>query len=158
MAGRVGEKDYMTRIQTFVLEHHLTDWVHFLGERSDMELLMRGACALVVPSRYEGFGLCMPEAMFCGCPVIAHDTAGTHEQLENGLQLTGQEIASRFRTPEQLAQCLKEVFIAGANPDMIQRAFNVVNQLYSSESHVAQVHQFYIDIMNEKGGSSGEND
>ena len=134
----------------FVQVHHLQEVVHFLGERPDIEALMQKARALIVPSRYEGFGLCMPEAMFTGCPVIAHDTAGTHEQLDNGLRMTDEEIAYRFSSPEQLAKCME--LLLCASPDVLSamttRAFNVVNQLYTSEAHCEKVFRFYQDILN----------
>jgi glycosyltransferase involved in cell wall biosynthesis/GT2 family glycosyltransferase len=41
----------------------------FLSEL-DLETLLRNAVALCFPSEYEGFGLPVAEAMFCGCPVI----------------------------------------------------------------------------------------
>lgn len=41
--------------------------------------LMRGAVALVYPSRQEGFGLPVAEAMATGCPVIASDLAPIRE-------------------------------------------------------------------------------
>ena len=41
--------------------------------------LYRGALALLVPSRNEGFGLPALEAMACGCPVIAADAGALPE-------------------------------------------------------------------------------
>lgn len=47
--------------------------VRILGKISDAELrqLYQGAKAVVLPSRYEGFGLPLVEAMRLGCPVLA---------------------------------------------------------------------------------------
>ena len=45
----------------------------------EVALLMQGAHVLLQPSRYEGFGLPVVEAMACGCPVIASDIPALHE-------------------------------------------------------------------------------
>jgi glycosyltransferase involved in cell wall biosynthesis len=61
------------------------DGVRALGFVSDDELarLLRGARCLVYPSRYEGFGLPVLEAMRCGTPVVT--SAGTAmEEVADG--------------------------------------------------------------------------
>ena len=59
------------------------DAVIRLGPVSEKRLrtLYRGAIALVYPSLYEGFGLPLVEAMTCGTPVIASNTASMPEVL-----------------------------------------------------------------------------
>lgn len=55
--------------------------VVFLSGIADEEVaaLMQHAAALIQPSRYEGFGLPVVEAMACGCPVVASDIAAIRE-------------------------------------------------------------------------------
>lgn len=56
---------------------------------SDAELdrLYRGAVALVLPSRYEGFGFTPLEAMARGCPVVASDIPAIREISGEGALL-----------------------------------------------------------------------
>jgi alpha-1,3-rhamnosyl/mannosyltransferase len=59
----------------------VTDRVVLLDyvDRADLLALYRGAEALVFPSRHEGFGLPILEAMGCGTPVVAAATTAIPE-------------------------------------------------------------------------------
>ena len=56
------------------------DRIHFLGARSDVRRLLGLVDIYVHPSREEGFGLAVVEAMLAGCPVVA--AAGTGAVIE----------------------------------------------------------------------------
>jgi len=58
-------------------------------ETTELAELYRGADALVLPSRYEGFGLPVVEAMACGTPVVASDDAALREVAGDAAVLAG---------------------------------------------------------------------
>lgn len=68
-----------------------------LGYVPDDELadLYRAAACFVFPSRYEGFGLPLLEAMSCGCPVVAYDNSALPELVRGtgGLVPDGDALA-----------------------------------------------------------------
>jgi len=60
----------------------LENRVAFLGARRDVPDLMRAADVFVLPSRFEGFGLVVAEAMASGTLVVATDAGGVAEVLD----------------------------------------------------------------------------
>lgn len=148
VAGEMPETKYAKQVKKYVEEHSLGPLVVFMGQCSNMNELYRNARALIVPSVFEGFGFCMPEAMNQGCLVIGHDTGGTHEQFNNGLRSEGVSIGIRYNTEAELTNALAEVHSSPDRcyDDMKKRAFRVVNSLYSIESVNMQLYSFYKQI------------
>jgi len=66
---------------------HWFERIEFRGAVAEAELVTRyrRADVVVVPSRYESFGLVAVEAMMHGCPVIVSDIGGLREVVRDGV-------------------------------------------------------------------------
>lgn len=76
--------------------------------------LYRSADAFVLPTRGEGWGMPVLEAMACGLPVIATDWSGTTEFLREG---TGYPLRTRALIPA-VAKCPYYAGFRWADPDL----------------------------------------
>ena len=82
------------------------DRVRFLGVVPDADLpsLYAGARAVVVPSRYEGFGLCALEGLAHGLPVLVSDAGALPEVVgAHGIVLPVDDIAAWAAAIERTA-------------------------------------------------------
>jgi glycosyltransferase involved in cell wall biosynthesis len=82
IAGREGR--CTAELQRRIRHAGLEDVVHLLGARDDIGDLLSAADVFAFPSRYEGIGGAMLEAMLMGVPVVASDLAGLVEVLDGG--------------------------------------------------------------------------
>ncbi len=67
---------------------HLGPRLHMLGQRTDVERLLRAADIFTLPSHREGMPRSIIEAMMTGLPVVATDVRGSREEVvpeETGL-------------------------------------------------------------------------
>ena len=151
VAGRpCGLYAFMCRL--YVRMHGLSDRVSFLGNRSDVPLLMSDVAAAVIPSRFEGFGFTTVEAMYNGCIVVGKNTAGTKEQLDNGKLLKGREIGLRYKIVADLAERLFEVERMDMDEagQMRKDAYETVTSLYGINRYAREVEEYYKRILEER--------
>jgi len=63
----------------------LTPFVHVLGERRDVAMVLGGIDVLVSTSASEGVPGVLIEALMAGCPVVAMQVGGIATVVENGV-------------------------------------------------------------------------
>lgn len=146
---------YFQQCQKLIRKNKLGDKVEFLGERSDVYLLMQRAIAILVPSFFEGFGFITVEAMLNRCPVIGRNTGGTKEQFDNGLRLTGHEIGFRFNTVQEMASHMATILITDTS-EMRKYAFETVSSNYSQQIHARCIEEYYQWILLSEHRNSGK--
>jgi glycosyltransferase involved in cell wall biosynthesis len=83
IAGRDGNQTSELRRLTDQLQ--LVDEVRFMGDRTDVPDLLCAADVFVLPSRWEGLGSVLLEAMALEAPIVASDLPTTREVLSDGL-------------------------------------------------------------------------
>lgn len=89
----------------------LTEQVQFLEDvpTADLALLYNAATLFAFPSRYEGFGLPLLEAMACGTPVVAADNSSIPEVAGDAALLFPAD------DPDLMATCIERVL---SEPDL----------------------------------------
>lgn len=77
-----GDGPLMERAISFTQKNKLENHVIFLGKRSDPITLICGSDFVVMPSLWEGLPLVLLEALACGKKIIASDTFGFKDAIQ----------------------------------------------------------------------------
>jgi glycosyltransferase involved in cell wall biosynthesis len=80
----VGEGEQRAPLERLTRELRLVDRVTFTGHRPNARTFMRYATVFVHPSRWEGFGLVLLEAMAAGVPIVANRVSAIPEVVDDG--------------------------------------------------------------------------
>jgi mannosyltransferase len=116
------------------------DRVKHLGFISDARLneLYNQALCLVYPSRYEGFGIPVAEAMRAGCPVVAISCKAVVETGGDALTVSADE-------PREFAAAINSVADAAHRTAVVGRG-KVVAARYSWEANYQAMREVYREL------------
>ncbi|MDO8621780.1 MAG: glycosyltransferase [bacterium] len=103
----VGDGPLRPHLEAQARTYHIQDRIQFLGFRRDLPDLYARADIVVLPSRWEGFGMAAIEASACGLPVVASAVGGLREAVidqETGVLVPPEE-------PKLLAEAMRDLAI-----------------------------------------------
>lgn len=84
VVGHAMDEEYLTELKKDILENEMQENVIFTGFTSEVQELMQVCDTLVLATQKETFGLVLIEAMATGVAVVASDSGGPLEIIEDG--------------------------------------------------------------------------
>ncbi|NQT18594.1 MAG: glycosyltransferase family 4 protein [Planctomycetes bacterium] len=133
-------RDHLIKATTPDLQH----CVHLLGERHDVPRLLAAMDVFALPSRWEGVGRALTEAMYAKLPVVCTGVNGVPELVEDGV--TG--LISRPDDPADLAEKILALINDPARAAAIAQAgHEKVKALMASEAMVLALHELYRELV-----------
>ena len=146
-----GDENYENTLKQKVAINGLEDRVDFLGFSDKVSALMQESSAIIICSESEAFGFITAEAMYNGCFVIGHNTAGTKLQFDNILHSLGYESFLRYNTDDELDQCMMKIVSDGKfKVSHLAETQKAVLEMYSIQKAASKTLDFYNKIASEK--------
>lgn len=137
-AGAVyrGQEAEWQKLQCYLQEHHLEQDVEFVGNVSNVQEFLQDIDIFVLPSRFEGFGIALIEALSMGIPCVASRLDGPSEILtDTRLGLTF-EPGSPFDLANQIEYMVRHY--QQYDPDFLSRYVKEHFSLHAlTENHMA---------------------
>ncbi|MCZ4093963.1 glycosyltransferase family 4 protein [Ensifer psoraleae] len=122
----------------------VADCIHFMGFRYPSEPWIAGLDALLVTAVNEPLGRTLVEAMLLGTPVIAADSGGNPEVVEDGE--TGMLV--RADDPDEFAKaCLTLFNNSACHHHIVETARVAARARFSVERHVHAITSVYEELM-----------
>jgi glycosyltransferase involved in cell wall biosynthesis len=137
-----GAGSELTALMNLVTKLEITSHVRFVGFRTDVSSLMVMADAFVIASEAEPFGLSVIESMALGTPVIAANSGGPKEIIDDGV--TGFLFVPGVVNDLQSAiiRCLNLEF----SSDLIKHAKQSVENKFSAAGMASDTLNIYMSV------------
>jgi glycosyltransferase involved in cell wall biosynthesis len=139
-----GDGELLGDLQKFAVEINVIERVRFLGWQEDTAWLYAAADVVVLPSRYEPFGLVMTEAWAHKKPLIATKAAGPRATAQHEVDA----LLIAIDDVDGLASSIKRLLTDDDLRDrLIQQGYTHYLQDYTLQSTINQYKQFYEEVL-----------
>jgi glycosyltransferase involved in cell wall biosynthesis len=139
----VGDGPLRRRLEKQVETLRLSKAIKFLGLQSDPVPIFQAMDIFVLPSKHEGFGLVLAEAMAMGVPVVGTRVVGTVDAIEDGIS----GLLVPYGDAEALANAILRIF---SEPDLrhvlIQNGRSRVRQHFTKEIMAAKTEDLFREL------------
>jgi glycosyltransferase involved in cell wall biosynthesis len=142
----VGKGEMKAKLKQMAKESGKADHVHFLGWRDDIWNIIPAFDIFVLPSRNEGMGRVVVEAMAAGKPVIASRVGGVPDLIEDGVN--GYLFTSE--DSDQLASRIAHLIQNPGKAKAMGREGQQRSKAYSTEAMVEKIDALYRKLISEK--------
>lgn len=140
----VGKGDYLQEMQTSLKDQVDSGQVFFLGYRSDVQRILSGCNFFILPTLHETLSVALLEASVEGLALIASDTGGVPEIVEdgyNGLLVTPLDVNA-------LQSAIKNIY----ENDKLREQFGSnarvkIDDKFSSETIEARIDNAYQNLL-----------
>jgi glycosyltransferase involved in cell wall biosynthesis len=145
----VGVGPLLGKLKDLAAGLSVSDRVHFLGPRTDVDRLMRWSDLYVQPSLNEGFGLAALQGLAAGVPVVCSDIQGLREVIG------GVGIMVPSRQPGLLARAIVRALSSSELRDrMVQRGLARASE-FSLERMLDSYKAVYVRVVERRRRVNG---
>ncbi|WP_215580192.1 glycosyltransferase family 4 protein [Bacillus mycoides] len=142
-AGAAIDQKQIDGLKDLIVEYHLEENIEFLGNVENIEEFYGNIDIFVLPSRYEGFGLVVVEALAAGCAVVVSKLEGpleiVKENEEHGL----------YFEKENHQELARKLYCLVNDKEYLQRyesnneTLEYLNREYSLEKMIQRYNEVY---------------
>jgi glycosyltransferase involved in cell wall biosynthesis len=142
----VGDGPLELELRELTEQFNLTDVVSFEGYREDVATVLQGFDVFVHPSRWEGFGLVLLEAMASKLPVVATNVSAIPEIVDN-------EHTGLLVDPEKPDELSRAMVRLGQDKELRenfgQAGYHRVKEKFSVEEMIRKYDELYRRVLNQ---------
>lgn len=134
-------EEYKSSLLQTLREYGMVNSVEFVPCQKDVKPFFSHATAYLMTSEFEALGRVTAEAMFYGCPVIAHATGGTLDLVKDG------ETGYLYDTIDDCANLIQKVCAESQERLILQAQDFAINNL-SQEIYGPKIMNVYNKVLN----------